>query len=173
MNILEEIRGWDGKPKDLVTFLTQNVKEDEALFLQMVNLLKTGSDVEKGTCADVMKYVTEENPEIAVPYVDDLIDFIDYKASRVKWGVQESIGNISKKYPEKVVKAIPNLLINTKDNSTVVRWCAAYALTEIAKNNLRTRDELIPVFNEYVEKERNNGVRNVYAKALKFIEKGK
>jgi hypothetical protein len=64
-------------------------------------------------------------------------------------------------------------LINTKDDSTVVRWCAAYALTEIAKSNLRTRAELVPVFNGYVEKEKNNGVRNVYVKTLKVIEKGK
>ena len=172
MKISEEIRSWNGKPKDLVTFLTQNVKEDEALFSQLVDLLKTSSDVEKGTCADVMKHVTEKNPEIAVPYVDDLIGFINYKTPRVKWGVSESIGNMSKKYPEEVIKAIPNLLINTKDDSTVVRWCAAYALTEIAKNNSRTRDELVPVFNDYVGKEKNNGVRNVYAKGFEIHRKG-
>jgi hypothetical protein len=147
--------------------------EDEDLFSQLVDLMKTGSDFEKGTYADVMKHVTEENPGIAVPYVDDLIDFINYKAPRVRWGVPESIGNMSRKHPEEVVKAIPNLLINTKDDSTVVRWCAAYALTEIAKNNSRTRAELVPVFNDYVGKEKNNGVRNVYMKALKVIEKSK
>jgi hypothetical protein len=173
MNILGEIRNWDGKLKELVTFLTQSIVEDDALFSQLVDLLRTGSDVEKGTCADVMKHVTAEKPGIAVPYVDDLIGFINYRAPRVKWGIQESIGNMSKKYPEEVVKAIPNLLINTKDGSTVVRWCAAYALTEIVKNNSRTRVELVPVFKEYVEKEKNNGVRNVYVKALKVIEKGK
>jgi hypothetical protein len=173
MNILGARRNWNGKPKELVTFLTQNIVEDETLFSQLVDLLRTGSDVEKGICADVMKHVTAEKPGIAVPYIDDLIGFINYRAPRVKWGIQESIGNMSKKYPEEVVKAIPNLLINTKDGSTVVRWCAAYALTEIAKNNLRTRAELVPVFNGYVEKEKNNGVRNVYVKTLKVIEKGK
>jgi HEAT repeat protein len=173
MKISEEIKNWRGKPKELVTFLTKNIMEDKNLFSQLVNLLKTGSDVEKGTCADVMKHVTAENPEIAVPYIDDLIDFINYKAPRVKWGVPESIGNISKKHPEKVVKAIQKLLLNTKDDSTVVRWCAAYALTEIAKNNPITRVELVPILKEYVEKEKNNGVRNVYAKAIKVIEKGK
>ena len=173
MNISDEIRYWSRKPKDLVAFLTQNIVEDEALFSQLVDLMKTGSDVEKGTCADVMKHVTEENPGIAVPYVDDLIGFINYRAPRVRWGVPESIGNMSRKHPEEVVKAIPNLLINTKDDSTVVRWCAAYALTEIAKNNSRTRAELVPVFNDYAGKEKNNGVRNVYVKALKVIEKSK
>ncbi len=48
----------------------------------------------------------------------------------------ESIGNIAKKHPEKVEKAIPYLFKNTvenEDNSTVIRWCSAYALSEIAK----------------------------------------
>jgi hypothetical protein len=173
LEISDEIKNWSGKPKELVTFLTQNIKEDKKLFSQLVDLLKTGSGVEKGICADVMKHVTAENPEIAVPYVDDLIGFINDKIPRVKWGVPESIGNISKKYPEQVVKAIPNLLINTKDGSTVIRWCAAFALTEIAKNNSQARVQLVPLFNEFIEKEKNNGVKNVYVKAMKIIEKGK
>ena len=173
MNILGEIRKWEGKPKELVTFLTRSIIEDEALFQQLVDSLKTGSDVEKGTCADVMKHVTAEKPDIAAPYVDDLFGFINYKAPRVKWGIQESIGNISKKYPEEADKAVPNLLMNTKDKSTVVRWCAAYALTEIAKSSITKRVELVPVFKGFIDEERNNGVRNVYMKAMKVIEKGK
>ncbi len=51
--------------------------------------------MEKGTCADVMKHVTKDNSEIALPYVDVLAQYINYKAPRVKWGVQESIGNIA------------------------------------------------------------------------------
>lgn len=169
MKVSEEIENWSGKPKELVTFLTQNVKEDKDLCSQLIDLLKTGSDVERGTCADVMKHVTAENPEIAAPYIDDLVEFINYKAPRVKWGIPESIGNISKKFPEKVEKAIPRLLLNTKDDSTVVRWCAAFALTEIAKNNHKTRIELVPIFSDFIEKEKNNGVRNVYIKAMKVI----
>jgi hypothetical protein len=47
--------------------------------------------------------------------VKEFIEYIDYKAPRVKWGVPESIGNLAQKYPEEVGKAIPKLLINTKD----------------------------------------------------------
>ena len=83
-----------------------------------------------------MKHVTMEKSEIAEPYLETIIKFINYKAPRVKWGVPESIGNIAKKNPQKVEKAIPYLIRNTienKDNSTVIRWCSAYALSEIAK----------------------------------------
>jgi hypothetical protein len=46
-----------------------------------------------------MKHVSEGKPEIILPYMDILIGYINYDIPRVKWGVQESIGNISKKYP--------------------------------------------------------------------------
>ena len=171
MQILEEIRNWKGKPKELVEFLAENMKKDKKLFSQLVEVLKTGSDVEKGTCADVMKHVSKDNPDIVAPYINDIIEYINYKTPRVKWGVPESIGNISQKFPKEVEKSIPKLLINTKDESTVVRWCTAYALSEIAKNNPKSINELVPKFNEIIKKEKNNGVKNVYLKALKIIKK--
>ena len=171
MKLIEEIRNWKGKPKELVAFLTNKIKKDKKLFSQLIEVLKTGSDVEKGTCADVMKHVSKDKPEIVAAYVDDLIEYINYKVPRVKWGIPESIGNISQKFPKEVEKAIPKLLINSKDESTVVRWCAAFALSEIAKNNPKARKGLVPKIEEIVKKEKNNGVKNVYLKALKIINK--
>jgi hypothetical protein len=171
MKLIDEIRNWKGKPKELVAFLTESIENDEKLFSQLIEILKTGSDVEKGTCADVMKHVSKDKPEIVVPYVDEMIDYINYKAPRVKWGVPESIGNLAQRFPTEVEKAVPNLLANTKDESTVVRWCAAFALTEIAKNNPAVRKGLVPRIEEMVEKEKNNGVKKVYIKALKNMNK--
>jgi hypothetical protein len=76
---------------------------------------------------------------------------------------------MAKKYPEKVEKAIPKLLLNTKDESTVVRWCAGYALSEIAKYNTKKQKELLSIFSEITKKEKNNGVKNVYIKTLKIL----
>jgi len=78
--------------------------------------------------------------------------------------------------PEKVAKAIPNLLKNTTDdkiNTTVIKWCAAFGLAEIAKHNPKTRKQLLPIFEKIIKSEKNNGVKNVYVKALKAIEKEK
>jgi len=171
MKILEEIRSWKSKPKELVAFLTEAMEKDEKLFSQLIEILRTGSDVEKGTCADIMKHVSKDKPEILVTYVDDIVEYINYKAPRVKWGVQESIGNMAQRFPKEVEKAIPKLLANTKDESTVVRWCAAFALSEIAKNNPRVRKELVPKIEGIIKNEKNNGVKNVYLKALKTINK--
>jgi hypothetical protein len=70
-----------------------------------------------------------------------------------------------------VEKTVPKLLINTKDESTVVRWCAAYALSEIIKSNSNIRCTLVPQIEEIIKNENNNGVKNVYLKALKVIDK--
>lgn len=169
MKIIDEIRNWSGKPKELVTFLTKSVKEDKTLFAQLVDCLKNGSDVEKGMCADVMKNVTKYEPEIAIPYIDEIIEYVNCKVPRVKWGVPESIGNIAQKFPDNVEKAIPKLLINTEDKSTVVRWCAAFAISEIVKNNPKIRKELNSKIEVIVKNESNNGVKNVYLKALKTL----
>jgi len=168
LKVLDEIRTWRGKPKELVAFLVESIEKDEKLFSQLIEVLKSGSDVEKGTVADVMKHVSKDKPEIAAPYIDDMIEYVNYRAPRVKWGVPESIGNMAQKYPTEVEKAILNLLKNTKDESTVVRWCAAYALSEIAKSIPSDKDMLLKI-QELADNEQNNGVKNVYLKALKTI----
>jgi len=61
--------------------------------------------------------------------------------------------------------------LNTKDKGTVVRWSAALALGEIAKYNLNIRASLILKIGVILKREKNNGVKNVYLKALKAINK--
>jgi hypothetical protein len=170
-NTIQEIMSSKIKHKEQVTIMTEKAKSDKKILAQIFDILKTGTDVEKGTVAEVMKYVSKDNPEMTVPYVDVLIEYINHKAPRVKWGCPESLGYIAKKYPDKVEKAIPKLFENLKDKSTVVRWCAAFALTEIAKYNSKKQKELIEKFQKLIKTEQNNGVKNVYVKALKEIDK--
>lgn len=157
------------KPKEKQVKLVEVVCTGKIKGKEFFEFFKSASDVEKGTCADIMKHVSEQKPEILAPYLDVLIEYINYKTPRVKWGVPESIGNMAKQYPDKVEKAIPKLLLNTKDESTVVRWCAGYALSEIAKYNSKKQKELISTFSDIVKKEKNNGVKNIYLRTLKLL----
>jgi len=168
---IKDILNSQMKPKERVSKIVESIKKDVTIFEQLMEVFRTGSDVEKGTCAEVMKFVSKDNPGIVVPYIDELINNINHKVSRVKWGVPESIGNLAQKYPKDAQKAIPNLLKNTTDKSTVVRWCAGYALSEILKYNSEIQDELIQKINDIIKQEKNNGVRNLYLKALKHIGK--
>jgi len=168
MKIIEDILKSKIKPKEKQLKLIEAVRNGKIKNEEFIEFFKSASDVDKGTCADVIKHVSEQKPEILAPFIDILVDYINYKAPRVKWGIPESIGNMAKKYPDKVEKAIPKLLLNTNDESTVVRWCAGYALCEIAKYNTKKQKELISIFSDIVKKEKNNGVKNVYLKTLKY-----
>lgn len=169
-NSLQEIMSSKMKHKEQVAIMTDKAVRDKKVLAQVCDLLRTGTDVEKGTAAEVLKFVSHDNPDMMVEYVDLLIEYIDYKAPRVKWGCPESLGNLAKKYPHEVEKAIPKLIKNLEDKSTVVRWCAAYALTEIAIYNPEKQAGLVERFQDLIKTEQNNGVRNVYLKALKAIK---
>ena len=110
MNVLDEMKNWQGKPKELIVFLSENVEKNPSLFPQLIEILKAGKDPQRGTSADVIEAVSKEKPEIVAPHIDALIGFINYKAPRVKWATSETIGNLSKNHCTEAEKAIPNLL---------------------------------------------------------------
>jgi len=169
MNHIQEILKSSKKPKEKVEIITKDILTDNKLVKDLFECFNSGTDAEKGNCADVFKHVSAAKPTLFKPFIQELIDNINNKLPRITWGTQEAIGNISAKFPKEIEKAVPNLLKNTANNSTVIKWCAAYALTEIAKNNSSMRKELIPKFDEIIKKENNNGVKNVYVKALKAM----
>ena len=59
IDIKDVMKTWNKKPKELVVFLTEKIKKDKRLFPQLIETFKSGSDVEKGTCAEVMKFVSK------------------------------------------------------------------------------------------------------------------
>ncbi|MBM3283130.1 hypothetical protein FJY90_02655 [Candidatus Gottesmanbacteria bacterium] len=174
MSKILEILQSKSKPKEKQTKLVEAIIQNKISIKDFIAFFESAHDTDKGTCADVFKHISSINPDVLIPYIDILIKYINYKAPRVKWGIPEAIGNMAKKYPDRVTKAIPYLLKNTsndKINTTVIKWCAAYALSEIAKSNLKIRTRLIPAFEKIIKTEKNNGVKNVYLKALKVIRK--
>jgi hypothetical protein len=171
MNILDEIRKSDKKPKELNAFIAKLILEKKPSGENFADALSSGSDSERGTCVEALEYATQTNPDIAKPYIASVISCLKDKAPRVKWEASRVIGNVSKVLPKETGEAVSGLLVNTMDKGTVVRWSTAFALSEIAKHNDKLRASLIMKINEIVKKEQNNGVKNVYLKALKVISK--
>ncbi|MBS7632214.1 hypothetical protein KEJ15_01135 [Candidatus Bathyarchaeota archaeon] len=171
MSTIEQILKSRNKPKEKVDALAKEVKENRISIEQLIDYFEVGSVSEKGSCVEAIERIARDKPEIVVSHIDFIIDHINDQAPKIKWETARVIGNLSQKYPNEVAKAVPKLLLDTKDAGTVVRWSAAFALTEIAKNNLKLQKELVPRFKEIAEKEKNNGVKNLYIKALKILEK--
>lgn len=166
MGTIQDLLQSKQKPKEKTLRITQTIIEDQKLINDLFTALATGTDPQKGTCADVIKELSKTDPDLLLPYLDTLIHYVTYRAPHVTWGVQEAIGNLAQHHPA-AVAALPQLLKNTTHPSTVVRWCAAYAITNIALHNPTKKDELIPILKRLSTKETNNGVKNVYLKAFK------
>jgi hypothetical protein len=173
MTKIEEILQIEVKPKEKQIRLVDAVVSGEIAASEFIAFFESAADVDKGTCADVMKHVAAQRPALLMPYIDILVRYINYKAPRIKCGVPEAIGKLAQHYPDQTASAIPYLLKNTtndKVNTTVIKWCAAFALAEIAKYHPDSRQQLLPIFAKLIGEEKNNGVKNVYLKAVKAIE---
>lgn len=171
MDTIEQIFKSNKKPKEKIDLLAGNIKKTPKLIDELMDYFTVGTKAEKGSCFEVLKYVSESNPEIVLPHLDFVIKLINDKEPKIRWQTARVVGNMAQKFPDKVAKAVPKLLINTKDKGTVAKWCAAFALTEIAKNNTKLQKELVSKMHSILKAEKNNGVKNVYIKALKTIEK--
>lgn len=171
MNIVKNILQSKKKPKEKVSLLADKVKKDKKVLDEIVGYFEVGSVAERGNCIEVMEYVSQDKPELIISFLDFIIENLDYDAPKVKWETARVLGNLAQKFPRKIVKAIPKLFVNSKDKGTVVRWSVAFALTEIAKNAPDLQKELIAKFQSIIKSEQNNGVKNVYIKALMKIEK--
>jgi len=167
MGAIEDILKSKKKQKETVELLCKELKRDSRLIANLMQCFEIGNASQRGSCMEAIEYVTKEEPEFAENCLDFVIDHIDDDAPRVRWEAARIIGNVASTFPEKIKSAVPKLLENATDKGTVVRWSAAFALTEIAKNNKNLKKELEERFNEIVKKESNNGVKKIYLKYLK------
>ena len=171
MNILEEIRQANKKAKEMALLLAKKFQQQKPTPKEYSSALESASKVEQGILIETMEFITQENPSFAKPYLDIIIEYIASPVPKVKWEAARIIGNVVKELPATAQKAIPNLLVNTNDQGTVVRWSAAFGLGEIIKHHSKIRSKLMPKIEKIVKKEQNSGVKNVYLKAFKEIEK--
>lgn len=160
------------KPKEKTTKLAQILNSDPKAMEELLDFWNSAKDAEKGTLLSAVTLIVSQNPEFIGDHLDFVITQIGHKVPRVKWESAEIVGHASKVFPDKVLAAIPALLANTTFDGTVVRWSAAFALSEIVKNVPASRDQLLPEIEKILERETNNGVRSLFLKnALKTIAK--
>jgi hypothetical protein len=158
------------KAKGKVEAISKMLLECDVSVPDVIEAAKSSTGSDKGTCIEAIEFATKARPEIAsldcLKFVtDSLLD----KAPRVKWESAKVIGNIARLYPDKLDKAIGNLLINSEFPGTVVRWSAAFALGEIVKLKLRRNKDLIPAVEAIVKREEDSAIEKIYQAALKQV----
>lgn len=171
MNLLEEVHRSGKKGRDLNDWLANRIIQEKPSSEDFLAAVNGGNDSERGTCVEALEFVSQTQPALALPYIATVINSLSDKAPRVKWEAARVIGNIAASFPQQAADATAPLMTNTTDKGTVVRWSTAFALTEIAKHNPDARAALVTEIDRILLKEDNSGVRNVYLKALKAINK--
>jgi len=139
---------------------------------ELIAFAEQQKPVDKATCIEALEYATKKNPQMAD---ENLLDYVTGTLKndepRIKWESAKVIGNVAKLFPDKMEKAIKNLLPNVENNGTVVRWATAYALAEILKLKTDNNKKLLPKIEALCEQEEDNGVKKKYLDALKKVKK--
>jgi hypothetical protein len=159
------------KGKQRVTLIAELLTSDKRALGQLQPFFQQSKAGDRALCLEALELVTRTQPKLAATCMSWVTEEIGSQAPAIQREASRVIANAAKEFPDEAAQAIPALLANTKNKGTVVRWSAALALAEIAKNNSKTRAKLVPLFEQLVAAEENSGVKNHYVKALKAIHK--
>jgi HEAT repeat protein len=137
---------------------------------RLIGVAQSCKDTDKATCIEALEFATRSKPAIGTSACLQFVSkTLTEKAPRVKWESAKVIGNIAYLYPDKLKEAIKNLLANTEDPGTVVRWSAAFALGEIIKLKTKLNKDLVPAIEAVCKLEEKNSIRKIYLAALKKV----
>jgi len=126
---------------------------------------------EKATCIEAIESATRQNAKIADKSVFDYVTkALSDSAPRIKWESAKVIGNIVHLFPTRLDTVISNLLANSENDGTVVRWAVAFALGEILKLNTKHNKDLLPAIEIICSREQDNGVKKKYLDAIKKVK---
>ena len=167
--MLAEILAAKIKPKEKEQQIIQLLNNGAINKNNLIEFYNKTTDSGRGYCMAVITAMTKVDKQFAVDILDFIVAQLDHKAGRVKWEAAEIVGLSAAAAPEKCAAAIMPLLKNTEAEGTVARWSAAFALTEIALNNLAACEQLVAVFEKIIKSDESNGVKKIYQKALKQL----
>jgi HEAT repeat protein len=171
MNIDELLITKAIKPKEKTEAISNMLLDKSLSIHKLIEIVENQKDPIKATCIEAIEFATKINPSIADETTLNFVSItLTAKAPRTKWESAKVIGNIAHLFPDKLDKAIINLIANTEHEGTVVRWSAAFALGEILKMKTKHNSELISVAENLSINEEKNSIRNIYLKALKKLK---
>ena len=156
------------KQKAKVEIISTLVLDKNISIAQLLSFAEKANDTEKATCIESLEFATKQNAGIATEkWLKFVTASLANKAPRVKWESAKVIGNIAHLFPTKLDKAIGNLLTNSENEGTVVRWAVAFALGEILKLNTKLNKELLPALEAICNREEDNAIKKKYLDAIK------
>ena len=150
------------KPKERTDQLSKLVLGHLVRVEALILFAGKAKDPVKATCIESLEFATKTEPGILTSDgLSFVINCLGEKAPRVKWESARVIGNSIHLFPDKIDAAVNKLLVNTEDKGTVVRWSAAYALSQILKLKTKINDQLIPAVESIIAREEKNSIKKI------------
>lgn len=172
MTINELLNDKTKKAKEKVETISKWLLDGSLPTDELIVFAEQTKDSEKGSCIEAIEFATRQNVNIADENVLAFVSkTLTETAPRVKWESAKVVGNIAKLFPAKLTKPICHLLTNAKDNGTVVRWAAAFALGEILKLKTKHNKDLLPMLEKICNEEQNNAIKKKYLDAIRKAKK--
>jgi hypothetical protein len=160
------------KPKEKTELLSKWIVTNPDKLNELIDFAKNSKETIRATCIEAIEFATKSQPEISSPSCLDFVSkTLTEKVPRIKWESARVIGNIAHQHPENLEEAINNLIVNSEHSGTVVRWSAAYALSQIIKIQTSRNKDLIPAIESICKREEKNSIKKIYLDALRKVRK--
>ncbi len=170
MNISLVISDKSIPQKEKIKLISDEIIKNNLHVDDLIQFAKTSKDPIKATCIEAIEFSSKLQPSIVNKQCFDFVsNSLTSKAPRVKWESAKVIGNTAHLFSDVLEEAIKNVLINTEDKGTVVRWSAAFALGEIVKIKTKHQMDLIKAIEVIIDREEKNSIKKIYQKAIKII----
>lgn len=138
-------------------------------------ILETCRSLSEKKCSLLLEAIEEVSRSkeytLDADYLDLAQKYILSSDNSCKREASRIVGNLAAKFPTKLDDAIKDLLQNTDNEGTVIRWASAYALSRIIVIPQYAKSSLFEQISDLCAREEENGVKNQYIKALKKAEK--
>lgn len=156
------------KPKEKTERLCVLLEKGEITSDELLQFAEKAKDPVKASCIEVFEYVSKTNPKIVSKAVFRFaVANLSAKAPRIKWESAKVIGNAVSLYTKDLDEAVIKLLENSEHEGTVVRWSAAFALSEIIKLKTPLNTTLVPAVESLIKREEKASIRKIYEAAMK------
>jgi hypothetical protein len=123
--------------------------QNPSLLLEISQGLMSKNAALIGDCAEVFTKVAEENPNLVVPYSEQLIGLLPHKTTRVRWESMHAIALITELIPDQISELIPHLKETIhQDKSTIVRDYAIDSVCHYANTGESQAETVFPLLKE-------------------------
>lgn len=147
------------KAKSKAKHICEWLLNGELTLAELLQFTESQSPINLATSIEAIECATKKSPDIAdIALLENMTSALMNDDPRVKWESAKVIGNIAKKFPKRLERPTENLLYNTNNVGTVVRWATAYALGEILKLNTENNNILLPKIEILMSQEKDKGV---------------